>query len=218
MAGGFGGTYTFQDRDGIDRQWMDLRFALALPLADIVYIGLGGRYITLQQNGLGPLGASFASGGIRGANIIQTVTIDAGLTVRPTPELKIALTGNNLTSLDTALFPIMGGLGIGYDTEDFGLSSDITLESRTYDKLNLRVRAGGEVLFIDRLMVRLGYRYDQRQESHAICGGLGYVDKMFSIDASVRRSVVGPGYTAIVFGLTGHIESMGLGRVAPDEQ
>ena len=216
MAGGLGGVWTMQDRDGIDRQWMDVRFALAMPLADVLYIGLGGRYITLQQNGSGPLGASYASGGLRGSNIVQTVTIDAGVTVRPIPELKIAVTGNNLTSLDNALFPLMGGVGIGYDTADFGVSGDLTMESRTWDKLNLRARAGGEVLLVDHLMVRAGYRYDQRMESHALCGGLGYVDQIFSIDASVRRSVSGPSYTAIVFGVTGHIEAMGLGASSPD--
>jgi hypothetical protein len=90
------------------------------------------------------------------------------------------------------------------------------MESRTYNKFNLRARAGAEVLLIDRIMVRAGYRFDKQMESHAISGGLGYVDKIFSVDASVRRGVAGPGYTAIVFGVTGHIESMGLGPSAPD--
>lgn len=217
MAGGAGGFWTSQDRDGIDRQWMDLRFALALPLGDIIYVGLGGRYITLKQNGVGPLGASYASGGLRGSNIIQTVSIDAGITVRPTPELKLAITGNNLTNPDTALFPIMAGIGAGYDTEDFSLSADLNMESRTYEKVNLRTRVGGEVLLIDRLMLRLGYRFDQGQASHAFCGGVGYVDQRFSIDASVRRSIVGPSFTAIVFGVTAHIEGMGLGHSSPDQ-
>jgi hypothetical protein len=217
LAGGLGGSWTMQDRDGIDRQWMDIRFGMAMPLGDIIYIGLGGRYITMQQNGVGVLGQSYASGGIRGSNIIQTVTIDAGLTVRATPELKFAITGNNLTALDTGLFPLMAGLGASYDSEDFSISTDPTMESRTYDKVMLRARAGGEILFADTVMARLGYRFDQGPASHAICGGVGYVNKLFSIDASVRRSVVGPSYTAITFGISGHIESMNLGASSPDE-
>ncbi|HXS15767.1 MAG TPA: hypothetical protein VN764_01175 [Polyangiaceae bacterium] len=217
LAGGLGGSWTMQDRDGIDRQWMDIRFGLAMPLGDVIYLGLGGRYITLQQNGVGVLGQSYASGGIRGSNIIQTVTIDAGLTVRATPELKFAITGNNLTSLDTALFPLLAGLGASYDTEDFSVGADLTMETRTYDKVMLRARAGGEILFADQVMVRLGYRFDQGPDSHALCGGLGYVNKLFSIDASVRRSVVGPSYTAITFGISGHIESMSLGASSPDQ-
>jgi len=217
LAGGAGGSWTMQDRDGIDRQWMDIRFGLAMPLGDIIYLGLGGRYITLQQNGVGPLGQSYASGGIRGSNIIQTITIDAGITVRATPELKFAITGNNLTSLDTALFPLLAGLGASYDTDDFSISADLTMESRTYDKIMLRARTGGEILFADQVMVRLGYRFDQGPDSHAVCGGLGYVNKLFSIDASVRRSVAGPSYTAITFGISGHIESMSLGASSPDE-
>jgi hypothetical protein len=217
IAGGVGAIWTTQDHDGMAREWLDIRFGLALPLADILYLGLMGKYLSLRQNGYGPLGGSFASGGTPGANIIQTVTLDAGLTVRPIPELKISLTGNNLTGMDTALFPLMGGIGVGFDNEDFGISGDLTMESRTYDQLNLRARGGGEVLLFNQVMLRAGYRYDQRQESHSICGGVGYVNQLFSIDASMRRSVAGPTVTAVVFGITAHIESMGLGSQSSPE-
>lgn len=216
LSGGLGGVWTLQDPDGLDRQWMDLRFALAMPLGDIFFLGVGARYLTLQQNGTGPLGRSEVSGGLQDSNIIQTVTLDAGITLRPVPEFSIAVTGNNLTNLDTALFPIMGGVGIGFSTADFGLNADASIESRTNEETMLRVAGGGELLLADRLMLRAGYRFDQGLDSHAVSGGLGYVDQRFSIDLSGRRGVAGPAYTAIVFGFTVHIEAMGLGPSSPN--
>lgn len=216
LAGGLGGVWTLQDPDGIRREWMDVRFGLALPLGDIFMMGLTGKYVTLQQNGNGPLGASRASGGLADSNIIQTVTFDAGVTFRPVPVFAISVTGHNLSNPETTLLPLMGGLGIGLGTSDFSLSADAVLESRTYDGSRVRVNAGGEVLLADRVALRAGYRFDSGLESHALNGGLGYVDQKYSIDASLRRGVAGPTYTAIVFGFTVHLESLGLGSSSPD--
>src|SRR5690606_26411473 len=107
IAGGLGGIWTLQDPDGIGREWLDLRFGLAMPLGDIFFLGVTGKYITLQQNGVGPLGYSRVSGGLKDSNIIQTMTFDAGATLRPIPQFSIAITGHKLTNLDTSLVPIM---------------------------------------------------------------------------------------------------------------
>ncbi len=216
LAGGLGGVWTMQDPDGIRREWMDLRFGLGMPLGDTFLLGLTAKYVTLQQNGTGPLGASEASGGLPDTNIIQTVTFDAGATLRPVDELYISVTGQNLTNPETTLLPLMGGAGIGYITPEFGIMGDLVLESRTYEKTRLRANVGGEVLLADRIAVRGGYRFDQGLESHAISGGLGYVDPRYAIDLALRRGVSGPGYFAVVFGFTVHIESMGLGSSSPD--
>jgi hypothetical protein len=205
-----------QDPDGIRREWMDLRFGLGMPLGDAFLLGLAAKYVTLQQNGTGPLGNSEASGGLKDTNIIQTVTFDAGATLRPTNEIAIAITGHNLTNPETTLLPLMGGLGIGYKTPDFGLSGDMVLESRTYEKARLRANVGGEVLLADQFAVRAGYRYEQGRDAHALSGGLGYVDPRYSIDASLRRGISEPAFWAVVFGFTVHIESMGLGSSSPD--
>lgn len=216
LAGGLGGIWTMQDPDGIHREWMDLRFGLGMPLGDMFLLGLTGKYVTLQQNGTGPLGFSEASGGLKDTNIIQTVTFDAGVTLRATDEFFIAVTGHNLTNPETTLLPLMGGLGVGYATTDFGINADVVLESRTYERSRVRTNLGGEVLLADRLAVRAGYRYDQGQGGHALSGGLGYVDPSYSIDASLRRGLSDPGFWAVVFGFTVHIESMGLGSSSPD--
>ncbi len=216
MAGGLGGIWTLQDPDGIGREWLDLRFGLAMPLGDIFFLGVTGKYITVQQNGVGPLGFSRVSGGLKDSNIIQTMTFDAGATLRPIPQFSIAITGHNLTNLDNSLVPIMGGLGVGFATKDFGLNADAVIESGTYGSTSVRMMGGGEVLIADRVALRAGYRFDQGMVSHAVSGGAAYIDQRFSVDASFRRSVAGPSSTSILFGFSIHIEAMGLGKSSPD--
>lgn len=211
IAGGIGGVWNQQDPEGFNRESTDFRGGLALPIGDVLFIGLAGRAFAMSQNGTGPLGNSLASGGIPNSPILNTFTFDAGATLRPIPEFSIAITGNNLTNPDTAVLPLMGALAIGAGTKDFSLGADAVLESRTYGEAKFRFMGGGEVLVADLLNLRAGYRFDQGLESHALSFGLGYVEPKFAIDAAVRRSIVGTEYTAVVFGFSIHIEAMGLG-------
>ncbi len=216
IAGGLGAVWTLQDPDGIKREWMDVRFALGVPLGDMFFLGLMGKYVTIRQDGLGPLGASRASGGLIGENIIQTITFDVGATLRPIPQFAISVTGHNLSNPETSLLPIMGGVGVGFMTGDFTLNADAVIEGRTYSATNTRLNGGGEFLIAHRVAVRAGYRFDHGLGSHALSAGAGYVDRSFSIDAAVRRGLNDPTYTAIVFGFNIHVESLGLGSSNPD--
>ncbi len=211
IAGGVGGVWNQQDPEGMNRESTDFRFGLAMPVADVLFLGATGRAFALSQRGLGPLGQSYASGGIPAGTILNTFTFDAGATLRPIPEFSIAIVGHNLTNPDTSLLPLMGALALGAHTKDFSLGGDIVLDARTYNQSMFRFQGGGEVLIADVLTLRAGYRYDQGLNTQAISGGLGYVDRRFSIDAAVRRSVAGYEYTAITFGFTIHIEALGLG-------
>lgn len=211
IAGGFSVLWSQLDPEGIRREWLDMRFGLGLPLGDIVYLGMSGRYYNANQNGLGPLGFSEASGGIPDASIIQTITIDAGATLRPVPEFMISLVGHNLTNPDTSMLPLMGAIAIGFMTEDFTLSGDVVVESRTYEEARLRFQGGGEVLIADRVPLRAGYRFDQGLNAHSVSGGVGYLDKRFGVDVAVRRAFGDAEFTAITFGFTVHIEALGFG-------
>lgn len=215
LSGGLGAIWTLQDPDGLNRQWMDVRFGLAMPLGDLFFLGLTGKYLTLQQNGDGPLGRSYASGGLQDSNILQTITFDAGVMLRPVPEFSIGITGTNLTNMDTGLVPLMGGLGMAFTKSDFGLTADVTVEGRTFGTTNVRAQGGGELLLANHVPLRVGYRFDQGLATHTLSGGVGYVDRKFGIDVSVRRSISGESYTAVVFGFKVHIESLGLGQVDP---
>jgi len=217
LSGGLSFAWTQQDPGGLGRQWTDLRFALALPIPDVLYVGIGGRYLQLTQTGVGPLGYSKASGGLSNGVLIETITVDVGATLRPIPEVVISLVGYNLTSPDTSLAPLMGAASAGFLTGEFSIAADVVLEATTFQSTKFRVQSGAEFLVADRVALRAGYRYDQGFDAHFVTGGVGYIDPKFSIDAGVRRSASGTDSTTLTFGFTVHMESLGLGAVSTEE-
>src|SRR6187551_1393916 len=75
LAGGVSANWLFQDADGVDREAMDIRLGLALPISDKLLIGASGRYLDLKENGyprgLDVLPPSVASGGLQGGSIVR---------------------------------------------------------------------------------------------------------------------------------------------------
>lgn len=216
VAGGLGGTYTLQDPDGVDRKATDLRFALAFPFSDQFYVGVGGRYLWLKQNGEGPLGDSLASGGRQDQDIVKGFAFDAGVTVKPSDFFAISLVGNNLNNPGHGFQPTSVGGGVGVGTKDVTVEGDVVSDFTTWDKNTVRAMGGLEILVADHYPIRGGYRYDDGAKSHAVSVGAGYIDRTFSAEVAVRRVVSDPGATAIFFGFTYHLEASGLTPSADD--
>lgn len=211
IAGGFGGTWTSQDSDGLGRTATDLRYALAFPFSDRFMVGLGGRYLWLKQNGsAGPFDPSPASGGIPGKNIVRGFSFDAGATLRPTDGLALSIVGQNLNNPGNGFQPLSFGGGIGFGTDDFTVEGDALADFTTWDRTTVRAMGGFEFLAANHYPLRVGYRYDQGQKSHGISAGIGYIDKIFAAEVAVRRLVSGPKATTVVLGFTYHLESSGL--------
>jgi hypothetical protein len=210
VAGGLGATYNFQDVDGIDRRWTDLRFALAYPLADQFFMGVGGRYLWLSENGTGPLGASLASSGLPDARIVKGFALDAGATLKAGKHLALSVVGNNLNNPDHGFQPTSVGGGVGLVISDFSVEADLVADFTTWDRTTVRPMVGLEGLFVDHFAARLGYRFDQGASSHAFAIGAGYIDRAFDVDVGVRRVVSGDTATSVTVGFTYHLESTGL--------
>jgi hypothetical protein len=216
VAGGIGATYNTQDTDGIDRKWTDVRFALSYPFSDQFYMGVGGRYLTLSQNGTGPLGSSFASGGLANKHIVSGFALDAGATFKPTDGLNLSIVGTNLNNPGNGFQPMGLGGGIGFGKDLFSLEADLAADFSTWDHTTARAMAGGEVLLGDHFPLRAGYRYDDGAKSHSVSGGLGYVDTTFGAELALRRVVSGVPVTAIVFGFSYHLDAGGLSQGETD--
>lgn len=210
VAGGIGATWTRQDPDGVNRTASDLRFALAYPLSDKLFIGGGGRFMWLTENGQGPLKPSLASSGLDGGRIVKNFAFDLGLTLRASDNWSFALVGNNLNGADNGFQPLSLGGGIGYLKDNVGIEADVVGDLATWSETRMRAMLGGEILFGEHAVVRGGYRYDDGARSHAGSLGLGYIDKAFSADLGVRRVLAGDIATAVVLTFTYHVESSGL--------
>lgn len=218
FAGGVGFQGGFIDPDGVNRSFIDVRLALGFFVSKEFSVGLAGRYLSMEQEGLGVFGDSRASGGLKDsedpplgrASIVSTPTLDAGLSLRPTDGLVISAYGQNITYPNNGFLPTIVGGGIGYGDEDFSIEADGLADVNSYLGPTARVGVGGEYLIEDAFPVRVGYRFDHGAGSHAITAGFGYIHPAFSVEAALRRTLVGPSATSIVLSVAYHLESSGL--------
>jgi hypothetical protein len=216
LAAAAGATYNIQDPDGIDRKWTDLRFALAYPFSDALFVGLGGRYLWLEQNGDGPLATSLASAGLHDEQILRQWSFDAGATVKPTPELALSIVGTNLNDPDTGFMPTTLGGGVGYGIKEFGFEADLVADFTTWDDTSVRTMIGVESLLGGQYSLRAGYRYDQGLDAHAFGLGFGYLAREFSADIGARRTFADQPATTLVVSFTYHLESTGFEPTSGD--
>jgi hypothetical protein len=202
LAGGIAGTWSTMDPDGINRQWTDLRLALAYPVLNNLFVGLTGRYLQVNQAvGRGPFGADFVSDGTPDQGLSSLFTFNAGVTYRPIKQLSLGVVGQNLTYPNHPIAPTTFGGGVGVDFEVFTAEFDSMADFTTYGAPTGRFMLGTEVFLFHRLAIRLGYRIDTGQRTQSICGGLGWVDKHFSVESSLRQDVVADHpNTMVVFG------------------
>jgi len=203
LAGGIGGTWSTMDSDGINRQWTDLRVALAYPVLSNLFVGLTGRYLQINQAvGTGPFGADLVSSGTPDQGLSSLFTFNAGVTYRPVKQLSLGVVGQNLTYPNHPIAPTTVAGGIGLDLTVFTAEFDSMVDFTTYGKPTGRFMLGTEVFLFSRLAIRLGYRIDTGQRTQSISGGLGWIDKHFSVESSIRQDVVADHpNTMIVFGI-----------------
>jgi hypothetical protein len=211
IAGGLAATWTRQDSDGVNRKAFDFRLAVAAPLSDQFYFGGGLRYLSLSEDGFpagsGGLEPSIAAGGLDKKEIVNDLTFDAGLTLKPVPEVSIGLVGQNLTDNGNGFLPLVFGGGIGFGNEDFSLEADAASDFSTYDHTTTRLMGGGELLLGDSFPVRAGYGYDEGPDMHWLSAGFGFISREFSLDAGMRAAVRGPSAFAFVLGFKYHVDS-----------
>jgi len=222
VSGGAAFSVGLEDPKGLDRTFTDFRSAVAYPIGDKVFLGLGFRYLRMIQDGFGPLDYpvtkkySPASGGLldgvgqRDA-FVDTWTLDAGLTVRIGQSLHIGVVGQNLTHPGNTLLPTTVGGGIGYGNKDFSIEADGLADFDSWSTVTGRFMAGGEYLVANKVPLRIGYQYDQGANVHSISGGIGYVSTEVGVEAGVRRTLsTTVNSTMIGLSLTYHLESSTL--------
>ena len=192
FAGGLGANFGMLDPDGIHRSWTDFRLGLSYQLGDHFSIGIAGRYLGVNQDtSVGPFGASLISSGTPTKPLGQYLTLDAGLTITPVDGFHIAVVGHNLTDPGVSLAPTTLVGGIGYDSHLFALETDVLTDFSSWETTQVRIMAGGELFVGEHVPLRLGYRYDEGTNTHAVSGGVGYIGQQWSAEFSLRRDIVG---------------------------
>lgn len=224
IAGGLAFSGGIIDPEGADRGFIDARAAAAYPIGDRVFIGVGGRYLRMIQDGFGPLDDAAAgryssvSGGLVDAAgkrmpSVDTLTFDAGLTIKITQSVHLGIAGQNLTHPGHGLLPTTIGGALGYGSKDITIEVDGVADLDSWNKATARIMAGAEYLAANHYPIRLGYRFDQGAGVHQLSGGFGYIGQEIAAEVSVRRTLSTEiNSTMIAVGLTYHLESSGLTR------
>lgn len=212
IAGGLAVTSSEFDPDGLQRSVWDFRLGLALPFSEQVFFGATVKHLDVTQDGhpAGTLSTTVAAGGLQKESILRQTAVDVGLTVRPIPELALAVVGVNVTNPKTALMPTLVSGGVGFGNTDFSLEADVGFDFTTFEKTKMQLQGGAEVLIVGQVPVRAGYMFDEAFARHAVSAGAGYLANEFSVDAALRISVSGPTATAIVLGVRYHLDGAGI--------
>lgn len=226
LAGGLAVAGGFNDAKGpADWSTLDLRAALAYPVSEKFMLGVSPRYASITHG----LPDSDPDEKDLVELELHAFTLDAGVTIRPTDALHVALVGQNLVSNRPSTYPRMLGGGIGYASEMVSVEVDGLADFNSYDAVTVRLMGGGELFLENHYAIRLGYRYDQGAGSAGnyfgeassgpgyigeISAGLGYIGDTFGLEASVRRTISDPGATMIVIGLAYYVEKAGFMKAA----
>ncbi len=223
LAGGIAGTWSTMDPSGINRQWTDMRLALAYPVLANLFVGLTGRYLQVNQAvSTGPFAQNsptmppdVVSDGTSTQGLASIFTFNAGVTYRPVKALSLGIVGQNLTNPGRPIAPTTLAGGVGLNVDIVAVEIDSLVDFTTYESPRGRFMGGAEVFLFDRLAVRAGYRIDTGQKTQSLCGGLGWIDKHFSVEASIRQDVVSDHpNTMLVFGFRYFYDYNGSGQDA----
>jgi hypothetical protein len=228
LAGGFAGSGSCQDcfnGFGLNRNFTDIRLGVAYPFGTILSIGGVVRYLHVDQGvAVGPFSqgnavTSLASDGTPNGAVMSAFTLDAGITVTPTPQLRFGLVGHNLTDPGTGLAPTTLAGGIGYQGGIFAVEADLLGDFTTYGHTEGRFMMGGELFVGQHFPLRLGFRYDDGSKTDGIYGGIGYISKQWGIEFSGGGDVYSPHTNSLIFGLglRYFYDSTGLGNNAASE-
>jgi opacity protein-like surface antigen len=209
----------FVDPNTTHRSLLDVRAGLAYPVSDHFSIGVGGRWLKLDQEALtAPFALDGISGGLgdpAGARtgrfaLVNSLTFDVGVTAKLGDSIFVSAVGQNLTYPNNGFLPTTVGGGLGFANANLSLEADGIADLSSWGKPTARLMAGGEYLIADHVPIRLGYRFDQGARLHTLSAGLGYISPEFSIEASAKRTLSQPSVTTIIFSVAYFLESSGL--------
>lgn len=168
---------------------MEGRIAVAVPVGEVLGIGVTGRYMSFWREGQ-------LEGDVRGP-FVEGASVDVSLRVSPIPGLHIAALGYNLIDHGSPLAPRLIGGGVSYTidgtvTVAFDGLADLSTFRDADGSLRPEGLFGGALeLFVAGVPIRGGYSYDTGRDIHYVTAGLGYVTQQFGIELSWRQQVAG---------------------------
>jgi hypothetical protein len=172
---------------------IDGRLALALPISDGISVGVSGRYLNLRGD------VMTASGVARDQRLTKGFTMDASLRVAPIPEVQLDIAAYNFIDRHSSYVPILLGAGAAFALAEVAvIGADLLIDSNSFNKADVIVGGGIEVFAGRTVPLRIGYSYDSKRQQNTLSFGLGYTDKAFGFDLSLRQELGGGGDTRLM--------------------
>lgn len=169
-------SYHFATYGGTERRYAHLTtLALGYSFGNLIHIGLATRHHVIV-------------GSIRNTN---SVSLNAGLVVRPAEWLTIGFSGHNLISVfnpDISRYFVASIAGQFFS--QLSPAVDVRMD---FNQPNPRiaVHAGIEWLISNTFPIRLGYQFDGIANHHYIGGGIGWFSEGSGVDLGYRHEIGG---------------------------
>jgi hypothetical protein len=204
LAAGFSARTLLGSNDAGKNKGWEGRVGLGFPIIDQLSIGIAARYANFTLSDPRALPEQPPAEGAEPDQQykLKGFTMDAAVTLRPVPGLSISGLAYNIIDRDSPLAPLTLGGSIAFGSAGLTLGADVLVDLNRhayFDDGKLLVGGGLEYLAGGALPLRIGYRFDQGRDQHAITGGLGYVEERFGALISLRQTVNGPGETSLFF-------------------
>lgn len=178
---GLGYFYRRVERKNIKMQVHDARLALALPIMNIVGIGLTAKYLRSSNDMKFDEDIQSPPYGRE----LNSFSLDAGVVVKIGKHFGVGAVGYNLTNIDTPIAPLSLGLSAHGAFRNFLVVFDTVMDWSTYDRMAAKYMAGAEYFLMGHIPLRAGYSYNDGKKTHAIHGGVGYIAKVASVEAAM---------------------------------
>lgn len=152
----------------------DTRLALAVPLADFVFLGVSGNWLDFGM-----------------AQQINAITGDAALIVKPIDILTISGIGYNLIGVENNfLAPRKVALAAAVGTDaTFHVAGDAVANLSTTSPI-FDWHLGGEYFLAGLVALRAGWMYDGLINGHFLSAGAGIVVQGFAFDVAYRQQLI----------------------------
>jgi hypothetical protein len=161
----------------------DLRLALALPIGDVVGIGVSGNFLSYNSGApatgqpYGPPFTTFATTG------------NVALQIHPTELVTVAVIGYNLIDINSPLTPAKIGFGAAVGT-DTTFRFDVDILSELNDNPHVDAHIGGEYFAGNIVAIRAGYSYLGLLNQNYASVGVGVIVPGFALELAYRLELI----------------------------
>jgi hypothetical protein len=196
IAAGLSTRFLFGDNSAGEHSGWEGRISLAVPIGDIVSVGLAGRYgnFTVSNPHVQPQRPPAEDMPPDQSFKYKAFTMDAAVTLRLFESLAISALGTNLIDHGTPLAPLSVGGSASFLLGQLSVGGDVMADMNLHHQFSgpkLTMGGGLEYLTQGLVPLRVGYLYDQGRHTQAITGGVGYLDQRFGIQFSFRQPLTG---------------------------